>query len=138
MDQLTERHLAAEAAGDIDGAISVYTDEVEHDVVGWPTGPTRGPDGARGFYEHLGSNFRTTSADVTRRWYAEDALVVEHAMRGVVTGELLGLAGHDREVSFRILHVFEFDDERISRENVWLDGAAIQSQLAPADGPDPA
>ena len=38
MDELIEQHLAAEAAGDVAGAIAVYTDDVEHDVVGSPTG----------------------------------------------------------------------------------------------------
>jgi hypothetical protein len=66
MTAFVERHLKAEGAGDVDGAVSVYTDDVEHDVVGWPTG---------------------------------------------------------------VLHVFEFRDGLISRENVWLDGAAIQQQL---------
>jgi hypothetical protein len=28
--------------------------------------------------------------------------------------------------AFRILHVFEFRDCLIGRENVWLDGAAMQ------------
>jgi hypothetical protein len=31
--------------------------------------------------------------------------------------------GH--RISFRILHVFEFRDRLVSRENVWLDSAAI-------------
>src|SRR6476620_3201303 len=51
MDELIERHLAAEAAGDVAGAIAVYTDDVEHDVVGSPTGVAHGVDGARAFYE---------------------------------------------------------------------------------------
>jgi hypothetical protein len=32
--------------------------------------------------------------------------------------------------SFRILHVFEFRDGLISRENVWLDSAGIADQLS--------
>ena len=28
-----------------------------------------------------------------------------------------------------MLHVFEFQDGKISRENVWLDGASIVGQL---------
>ncbi|MBO0732485.1 MAG: ester cyclase, partial [Acidimicrobiaceae bacterium] len=47
-----------------------------------------------------------------------------------VVGSMLGLPGNGRRVTFRILHVFEFKDELISRENVWLDGAAIQQQLS--------
>jgi predicted ester cyclase len=47
-----------------------------------------------------------------------------------VTGTLMGLPGNSRRITFRILHVFEFKDELISRENAWLDGAAIQQQLS--------
>jgi predicted ester cyclase len=51
-------------------------------------------------------------------------------MTGTVVGSLLGLPGHGRRISFRILHVFEFRDGLISRENVWLDTAAVVSQLS--------
>jgi predicted ester cyclase len=47
-----------------------------------------------------------------------------------VPGEFLGIPGHGRSISFRMLHVFEFADGRISRENVWLDGGAIAAQLS--------
>jgi predicted ester cyclase len=43
---------------------------------------------------------------------------------------MLGLPGHGRRISFRILHVFEFRDGLLSRENLWLDSAAIVSQLS--------
>ena len=41
---------------------------------------------------------------------------------------------HGREISFRMLHVFEFRDGRISRENVWLDAvrSSSSSQLLDA------
>jgi predicted ester cyclase len=50
-------------------------------------------------------------------------------MTATVTGQFLGIPGNGKQVKFRILHVFEFRDGRISRENVWLDGAAVAAQL---------
>jgi hypothetical protein len=47
MDHLIEQHIAAEMAGDPAGAVAVYTDDVEHDVVGWPTGPVVGAASAK-------------------------------------------------------------------------------------------
>jgi hypothetical protein len=32
-------------------------------------------------------------------------------------------------VNFRLLHVFELDGEKIKREQVWCDLAAVQKQL---------
>ena len=130
MREQVERHIKAEGAGDVEGAIAVYTDDVEHDVVGWPTGVLHGKDEARGFYDHLTANFRTTEDTVVRSFSTQDALVLEQVMTGIVTGEMLGFPGHGRTITFRILHVFEFRDELISRENVWLDGASIQQQLS--------
>jgi ketosteroid isomerase-like protein len=37
MDRLIEAHLEAETAGDSAASVSMYTEDVEHDVVGTPT-----------------------------------------------------------------------------------------------------
>jgi hypothetical protein len=42
MQGLVDSHMRAENQGDIDGAVAVYTDDVEHDVIGFPDGPSRG------------------------------------------------------------------------------------------------
>lgn len=129
MITLVERHLKAEGTGDVEGAVAVYTDDVEHDVVGWPQGVLHGKDEARGFYQHLTANFRTEEERPTHRYISDDAMVLDQQMTGTVMGSLLGLPGNGRRITFRVLHVFEFKDGLISRENVWLDGAAIQQQL---------
>jgi len=52
---------------------------------------------------------------------------------GYTTGTAFGLRGYPRRhVSFRLLHVFEFHDGLICRENVWIDYPALQAQLAAA------
>ena len=47
MIALVERHLKAEGAGDIDGAVAVYTDDIEHDAIGLPGAPSTGRDTSR-------------------------------------------------------------------------------------------
>ena len=64
------------------------------------------------------------------RYHAERACIVEHEVRATVTGRFAGIPGNGREVRFRMLHVFEFTDGRISRENVWMDAATVMAQLA--------
>jgi predicted ester cyclase len=61
------------------------------------------------------------------RYVAGAAMVLEQLMTG---GALLGLPGNGRRISFRTLHVFEFRNELISRENIWLDTAAVIDQLS--------
>jgi steroid delta-isomerase-like uncharacterized protein len=129
MNQLIEQHIAAESAGDVDGAVTMYTDDVIHDVIGAPHGPLQGPDAAKGFYEFLTTNITTEQMDITSARYGDDHCVMEHQWTGTVPGEFLGIRGNDRRISFRMLHVWDFKDGRISREQVWLDGNAIVAQL---------
>jgi hypothetical protein len=57
MQGLVDTHMTAENHGDIDGAVAVYTEDVERDVVGFPSSPSRGMDAARNFYADLTANF---------------------------------------------------------------------------------
>jgi hypothetical protein len=109
--------------------VADYTDDVEHDVVGSPTGPLRGVPAARQFYQQLVKDLRVEAEQRTHTYYADDACVIENLMTATVTGSLLGIPGDGRRITFRILHVFEFHARRISRENVWLDGASVAAQL---------
>jgi steroid delta-isomerase-like uncharacterized protein len=135
MIELVLRHFRAEGSGDIEGAVAVYTDDIEHDAVGFPGSPRRGKDAAREFYKILCANFLETGEDITHQYATDEALVIESTIRGKVIGALLGLPGNGKEIAFRMLHVFEFRDGLISRENVWIDSAAIVAQLSPNGGP---
>lgn len=135
MDRLIKEHLTAEKAGDPSGCVAMYTDDVEHDVVGAPHGPLHGTEAAQGFYDFLTANIRTEEMVPTHSYYGEDCCIVEHDWTGTVPGEFLGIPGHGRRITFRMLHVWEFRDGKISRENVWLDGGAIGAQLTAADAP---
>ncbi|HEX4108753.1 MAG TPA: nuclear transport factor 2 family protein [Solirubrobacteraceae bacterium] len=136
--RLIDEHLAAALAGDARAAVAMYTEDVVHDVVGSPLGPLCGPQAAEGFYEELIANLQSQRLTPTHQWFGEDFAVIEHACTARVTGEFMGLPGHGREVVFRMLHVWEFRDGAISRENVWLDGGAIAAQLTAEAGPESA
>ena len=129
MDRLIERHIGAEMAGDPAAGVATYTDDVEHDVVGFPSGPVHGKAAAQGFYEYLTKNVVTEAMEVTRRYYGDDFCVLEHNATGTVPGEFLGVPGNGRRVTFRLLHIWEFRDGLMSRENVWLDGGSVIAQL---------
>lgn len=129
MDRLIEEHLAAEKAGDPKGCVAGYTTDVIHDVVGMPNAVIRGPEAAMERYEWLTENMHIERMDQNHQWYGEDFCVIEHQCHATVPGELMGIPGNNRPISFRILHVWEFKDGAMSRENVWLDSGAIIEQL---------
>lgn len=130
MDRLIEEHLAAEQAGDPTGSVAMYSDDVIHDLVGSPLGRLQGPEAAKRFYEFLNANIETEQMDVNHARYGDDFCVIEHQWHGTVPGNFMGVAGRGRKISFRMLHLWEFEDGRISRENVWLDTGAIIRQLS--------
>ncbi len=133
MRALIEEHIQAEVVGDTARAVAVYTDDVEHDVVGWPTGPVHGPEAAKAFYDQLVQILGDQQMEVTRELFGDDFCVVEHNCTATVNGDFMGIPGNGRRVTFRMLHVWEFADGRMRRENVWLDGGSIAAQLsAPA------
>jgi len=130
MDQVLARHFEAEAAHDMAGILATLTDDVEHDVVGWPGGPNIGHEALQPFYTQLFADLLATDVKPLRRYYGENLLVDEVEYHAVATGHPLGLDGRNRPVSFRLLHICEFTDGKISRENVWLDGASLIHQLS--------
>ena len=130
MDRKIEEHFGYEAADDVEGVLATLAPDIEHDIVGSPSGPTHGPEGARPFYEALFADLADGRIQTIRRPYGEDFLVDESLWKGRAPGRPFGLEGRDRPLEFRLLHVVEYaPDGRMKRENVWLDLAAIIQQL---------
>ncbi|WP_319455094.1 MULTISPECIES: ester cyclase [unclassified Mycobacterium] len=130
MDKKIDEHFAFEVRDDVEGVLATLASDAEHDIVGSPLGPTRGREGARDFYEGLFADLSDSEFETIRRLYGADFLVDESLWRGRAPGTPFGLAGKNRPLEFRLLHVVQFaDDGEIQRENVWIDLAAIIQQL---------
>jgi hypothetical protein len=130
MDHKLDEHFDFEARDDVEGVLATLTPEAEHDIVGWPTGPTTGRDNARPFYEALFADLSDGKVKSLRRLYGENFLVDESLWSGKAPGKPFGLDGKNRPLEFRLLHVIEFATTgNIKRENVWVDMAAIVRQL---------
>jgi ketosteroid isomerase-like protein len=130
MNRKLDEHFAFEARDDVAGVLATLEPDVEHDIVGAPTGPTHGRAGARPFYEALFADLSESRVESLRRLYGSNFLVDESLWRGKAPGRPFGLEGRGRPLEFRLLHVIEFaDNGNIKRENVWLDLAAIIRQL---------
>jgi steroid delta-isomerase-like uncharacterized protein len=129
IDRLIDEHFRQEADGDVEGTLKTLTDDIVHDVVGDPAGELHGPGAVAQRYGHLFSNVRGERAEVKHRLYGENFVVDDKIWTARVTGEFMGIPGHGRRISIRVLHVFEFRGGLISRENVWIDAGAAIAQL---------
>ncbi|HWN32807.1 MAG TPA: ester cyclase [Pseudonocardia sp.] len=135
MDEIMARHYAAEAAHDLEALMATLVDGVEHDVVGHPTPVLHDPAAIRARYAELFADLGDERVEPMRRLYGSDFIVDEAMITARATGMMLGIPGNNRQVTFRLMHVCEFRDGGISRENVWMDVAALMQQLT---APQPA
>ena len=133
MDHRLDEHFGYETRDDVEGVLATLAPDVEHDIVGSPTGPTRGREGARGFYEQLFTDLAEGSVRSLRRLHGSNFIVDESMWNGTAPGRPFGIEGRGRPLEFRLLHVMEFTERgEIARENVWVDMAAILRQLPQA------
>jgi uncharacterized protein len=130
MNHKLDEHFGYESRDDVEGVLATLAPDVVHDIVGAPTGPTSGRESARGFYEQLFADLAEGSVQSLRRLHGRNFIVDESLWRGTAPGRPFGVEGRGRPLEFRLLHVMEFSERGdISRENVWVDMAAILRQL---------
>lgn len=130
MDALIDGHYRAEEAGDIEAIVAGFTPGAEHDVAGRPGGAVHGGEEIADYYRNLFVDLRIERFEPVRRWHGDDHAVDESILHAAAVGRPLDIDGRGRRVAVRILHVFEFGHDLISRENAWLDVVALDQQLS--------
>ena len=130
MDRVVDEHFAYEARDDVDGVMASLAPQAEHEVVPSPVGTLRDAAQIRAYYQRLFGAVKGESVTPIRRLYGDGFLVDETLWSGHIDdGSIFLCDGKSGPVRFRLLHVFEFADGRITREAAWCDLAAIQRQL---------
>jgi len=135
MDRAVDDHFMFEATDDVEGVLASLAGGVEHEVIPSPFGTHGDAAEIRAYYELLFASVRGEGTTPIRRLYGDDFLIDETVWHGFVKdGRPFLCDGKSGQVSFRILHVFRFEDGKISLEQAWLDLAAIQTQLGCRNG----
>lgn len=131
MDRIVDEHFGYEAADDIEGVMASLADKgVEHEIVPSPVGALHDKAKIRAYYTMLFEAIKGEIVTPIRRLYGENFIIDETLWHGhVADGHPFLCDGKSGPVSFRLLHVFELEDGKITREQAWCDLAAIQSQL---------
>ena len=133
MDRIVNEHFGYEARDDVDGVVASLAEGAEHEVVPSPVGKLSDRGQIRSFYQRLFQDLRGEKVTPVRRLYGDGFLVDEALWEGQITdGRQFFMDGKRGPVSFRLLHIFELDGDKIRSEAVWCDLAAIQRQLGGA------
>lgn len=129
LDGIVDAHLRAEHDGDLEAILAPMASAILHDVVGSPENPVHGLDAVRQRYrDQLAVTIHERDVPV-RRLYGPDFVLDEQLWQGRLTGRSFDVDGDGRWVSYRVLRLLEVRDERIVRETVWTDVAALRRQL---------
>jgi hypothetical protein len=130
MDEIINQHFLYEATDDVAGVVGSLADKVEHEVVPSPMGMQTDRAKIASFYKMLFADLKGERVTPLRRLYGKDFVIDESLWHGrIENGRIFLCEGRSGKVSFRLLHVFELDGEKIKREQVWCDLAAVQKQL---------
>ncbi len=129
MDRLVDSHFRAEMEVQVPQILAGFADEIEHDIVGGPS-VLHGKVAASEMCDDLLRGLSIEEFVPVRRFYGDDFLVDESIVEGRAVGQFVGFEGRGRPLRFRLLHIFEFRNGLIARENAWFDLAAIRQQLA--------
>ncbi len=131
LDELINQHFMFEATNNVDGVVGSLGGNFTHEVFPMTQGTITEKDKVQDFYQWLFDNVNGTGVTPLKRYYGDDFLIDETVWHGeVVDGAPLGCEGMSGPVSFRMLHVFEVQDGKITKEQVWCDLAEIQKQLS--------
>jgi ketosteroid isomerase-like protein len=135
MDRVLNDHFRLAAEDDFEGLLNTFTADAELETITSPMGPVNTPKGRREWYKVifrcLAKSRKSSNSRELRRSYGEDFIIYETAWTGHVSDGLPFLCeGASGEVSTRFMHIFDFRDGKISREQVWIDLAPIQKALS--------
>jgi ketosteroid isomerase-like protein len=130
MDRAVNEHFGFEAADDLNGVMASLAGEVEHEIVPSPVGIQRDKANVHAYYSRLFKSVKGESVTPLQRYYGDDFVVDETLWHGeILDGSVFLCDGKSGKVSFRLLHIFEFEEGKIAREQAWCDLAALQQQL---------
>jgi steroid delta-isomerase-like uncharacterized protein len=81
-------------------------------------------------YRHLWDGFPGLRREIQRWTFGDDAVVVEITLRGKHEGTFRGIPASGRDLEFRIIAHFQFDDEgRIAQETAYYDRLTFMQQI---------
>ncbi|MEO8464201.1 MAG: nuclear transport factor 2 family protein [Gammaproteobacteria bacterium] len=130
MDRAVNEHFGFEAADNLDGVMASLAANVEHEIVPSPLGVQHEKAKVHDYYRMLFESVKGESVTPLKRYYGDDFVVDETMWHGeILDGSVFLCDGKCGKVSFRLLHIFEFQDGKIAREQAWCDLAALQRQL---------
>ncbi|WP_156690485.1 ester cyclase [Mycobacterium sp. Marseille-P9652] len=124
-EAIVNQHLEAENRHDVEGTIATFH-RPRYEVNG------QASDGAaavRELLEGLMNGFPDLHAELGAMRHADDAVFGEARITGTHAGEWAGIPPTGRRIDVTMAGIFEFDEDRLLCEKVYVDFATMLTQI---------
>jgi steroid delta-isomerase-like uncharacterized protein len=127
------QHAEAENRHDVEATIATF----HHPRYEFNGEPSDGEEAVRELLQGLMRGFPDFHANIGKMRHADDAIIIEGLITGTHDGEWAGIRPTGRRIGVPAAAIFEFDEDQLLCEKVYMDFAAVLTQIGvlPAIGP---
>jgi steroid delta-isomerase-like uncharacterized protein len=127
-----EEHFRSEIDHDWDACLATFKDVPRYEIVA--TGQVHeGRDAVVAYHTAQRTAFPDQRHENVRYHFADDSVVTEFDLLGTNLGDFYGVPPTGKAFRVPVIAVFTFDDDRITNERVYLDGASLLRQIGHED-----
>ena len=119
------QHAEAENRHDVEATIATFH-RPRYEVNGVPSD---GTEAVRELLQGLMDGFPDLHAEIGTMRHADDAVFGEGLISGTHDGDWAGIPPTGRRVEVPVAAIFEFDEDRLLCEKVYMDFAAVLTQI---------
>jgi steroid delta-isomerase-like uncharacterized protein len=124
-EAIVKQHAEAENRHDVEGTIATFH-RPRYEVNGQPSD---GEAAVRELLQGLMRGFPDLHAEIGTMRHADDAVFGEALITGTHDGEWAGIPPTGCRVEVPVAAIFEFDQDRLLCEKVYMDFAAVLTQI---------
>jgi len=124
-EAIVKQHADAENQHDIEATVATFH-RPRYEFNG---DPSDGEAAVRELLQGLMHGFPDFHAEIGKMRHADDAVIIEGLITGTHDGEWAGIPPTGRRVEVPAAAIFEFDGDRLVCENVYMDFAAVLTQI---------
>jgi steroid delta-isomerase-like uncharacterized protein len=124
-EAIVRQHAEAENRHDVEATIATFH-HPRYEVNG---DPSDGTEAVRELLQSLMQGFPDLHAEIGKIRHADDAVFGETLITGTHDGEWAGIPPTGRRVEVPVAAIFEFDEDRLLCEKVYMDFAAVLTQI---------
>ncbi len=135
--KLVEEHVRQENLHDLAATMATFGNTARFDDELWDA-HFEGHNAVRTFYETMLAALPDLHIDVTKRYVADEVIILECIIRGTHVGPWRGLPGTGHRLEFQLCTIYSFDEQdKLAGERIYYDRATVLRQLGVFREPEP-